>query len=80
MDDPNRIIAHGGDILVAVEVALVWTGGADSEVLLLFWRQNLQLGPNSVQMKPGNFLIQDLGEDVNTNVELASGLGELHMS
>ena len=59
------------------KVALVWARRTDSKVLLLLGSQDLEPSPNSRQMEPGDLLIQDLREHIDTDFELASSLSKL---
>ena len=65
--------------LVTVHLGLVGTLGRKSDVLSLDGGEDLELGTEVSEMETGNLLIEDLGENVDTDVELASGLGELNV-
>jgi hypothetical protein len=62
--------------LVAVDVGLEGTLDGQAEVLSLDVAEGGELSLAVSKVETGNLLVQDLGEDVDTNVELIS-LGEL---
>ena len=61
-----------------LHLALEWTSDIKTKVFSLDWSQGGQLSVNVLQVKERNGLIKDLGEDVDTNIELA-GLAELNV-
>jgi len=66
-------------MIITYKVALVWTRCADPKVLLLLGSQDLKPSPNGSQVEPGDLLVQDLGEDIDTDFELASSLSKLNV-
>jgi len=62
--------------LVSVDVALERSVDGDAEVIGLDLGELAELGVDMLKMKKSNLLVQDLGQDVHTNVELAE-TGEL---
>ena len=68
------LCVRGGNLHLALE----WTSDIKTKVFSLDWSQGGQLSVNVLQVKERNGLIKDLGEDVDTNIELA-GLAELNV-
>lgn len=62
--------------LVTVDLGLEWTLNLKTKVLSLDWGQFGQLSVDVSQVKLGNGLVQNLGENIDTNIELLS-LAEL---
>jgi len=58
--------------LVTVHVALERTLNRQTKVLSLNVAELRELGVDVVEMEKGNLLVKDLGQDVDTDVELAS--------
>lgn len=63
--------------LIAVHVGLVRSLGSKADILGLLGAETLQLGTQVVEVQTGDLLVENLGENVDTNVELAGSLGEL---
>jgi len=60
------------DNLVAVHVALVWTLDWETHVLSLGVSEGGQLGVDVRQVKTGDLLVEDLWENVDTDIHLAA--------
>jgi hypothetical protein len=63
--------------LVTVHLGLVGSLNSESDVLSLLGGEGLEAGTEVVQVETGNLLVEDLGENVDTDGELSGGLGEL---
>jgi predicted secreted protein len=69
---------HYKQYLVTVDVALVGSLNSETKVLGLNGAERRELSVDVRKVESGNLLVEDLGEDVDTNVELA-GLAELNV-
>lgn len=68
---------HKRHRLVTVGLGLVGSLGSQADVFGLLGGEDLELGTEVGEVETGNLLVENLGENVDTNVELAGGLGEL---
>jgi len=62
----------------SLHVALVWTLNLKTKVISLDWGQLGKLSVDMRQVELGNGLVQDLGQNVDTDIELLS-LAELNV-
>jgi hypothetical protein len=73
---PRKPETKGKKNLVAVDIALEGTLDGESEVLGLDLAELGELGVDVVEVEKSDLLVEDLGENVDTDVEL-TGLAEL---